>query len=218
MSRVLSRMTLASRLLVAIALALIVSSVVADLYGAKLNSYYENRFPQGPGVSLFLGASSLTSSGRVKIVVEGATTAYYIKLSGDPFTIVQQLRALRLNVSATRPQIDLRAGVAYATALIQSNPAVVQALSALGELIPAAQAGGSKVTVEERLETGESIAMIVPTATEPSVTVRIEYVVEGYNRLSPAQASIVSIAVLAAVLLGELVLRRRSPRGAHIVA
>lgn len=210
MSKLLSNMTLLSRLLLAIAIALVISSIIADLYGARLTSSYTNNLPQEPNISIFLGASALTSSGKIRITVEGASAAYYIKLSGDPFTIIQQLRALRLNISASRPQVDLRAGVAYAVALIQAHPAIVQALSALGELIPVVQTEGSTVIVEETLNTGESIAMIVTTPAEPIAKVRMEYSVTGYSRLTPSQAIITSIAILILITAIELLRRLRA--------
>ncbi len=211
MSRVLSKMTLLSRLLVAISVALVVSSIIADLYGAKLESRYENVLPLSSDTSLFLGVSSLTSSGSVKVEIEGASNAYYIKLAGDPFILVQQLRALNINISASRPQLDLRAGVAYAVAIIQASPLVVQALSLLGEVIPVAQVGGSKIVIEASLATGDNIVVVVTGASKPTVRVNVDYLVEGYSRLTPLQATIASTTMILAVVSLET-LRRRLPR------
>jgi hypothetical protein len=208
MSRVLSRMTLPSRLLAAISIALVISSIVADLYGARLESSYRNTIPIGPGTTLFLGVSSLTSSGRVRVEVDGATNMYYMRLTGDPYTLVQQFRALNLNVSASRPQLDLRAGVAYVVALIQASPAIVQALSLLGEVIPVVQAGGSTSVVEARLATGDNVIVIVTEASKPVVNVRVSYSVEGYSRLTPLQAMLASLAIITVVVLLELARRR----------
>jgi len=208
MSRVLSRMTLPSRLLIAISIALVISSIVADLYGARLESSYKNTIPIGPGTTLFLGVASITSSGKVRVEVEGASNMYYIRLTGDPHTLVQQFRALNLNVSAFRPQLDLRAGVLYVVALIQASPAIVQAISPLGEVIPVVQAGGSKSVVEVRLATGDNVVVIVTESSKPVVSVRISYSVEGYSRLTPLQATIVSLTTITTVVLLELARRR----------
>ena len=211
MSRVLSHLTLTSRLTIAVAVALVISSIVADLYGARLESTYSNTVPLSPGTSLFLGVAGLTSSGRVKIEVEGASDAYYVKLSGDPFMLVQQLRALNLNISASRPQFDLRAGVAYVVAIIQASLVIVQALSLLGEVIPAVQTGGSNVLIEVNLATGESVVAVIPTALEPTIKVDVSYTVEGYSRLTPLQATTLSFTLLLIVASLETLRRRRSP-------
>jgi hypothetical protein len=208
MSKVLSTITLPSRLLVAISIALVISSIVADLYGARLESSYRNTIPVGPGTTLFLGVSSVTSSGKVSVEVEGASNMYYMRLTGDPYTLVQQFRALNLNVSASRPQLDLRAGVAYVVALIQASPAIVQALSLLGEVIPVVQAGGSTPVIEARLATGDNIIVIVTEASKPTVSVRVSYSVEGYSRLAPLQAAIVSATIILVVASIELLRRR----------
>jgi hypothetical protein len=208
MSRVLSTITLPSRLLVAISIALVISSIVADLYGARLESSYRNTIPVGPGITLFLGVSSVTSSGKVSVEVEGSSNVYYMRLTGDPFTLAQQFRALNLNVSASRPQLDLRAGVAYVVFLIQASPAIVQALSLLGEVIPVVQAGGSTPVIEARLATGDNIIVIVTEASKPTVSVRVSYSVEGYSRLAPLQAAIVSAAIILVVASIELLRRR----------
>ncbi len=207
MSKILSKITLLSRLLIAVSIALVISSVVADLYGAKLESSYKNILPQSPSTMLFVGVSSLTSSGKVKVEVEGASNTYYMKLKGDPYTLVQQLRALNLNISASRPQLDLRAGVAYAVALIQANPAIVQVLSLLGEVIPVVQTEGSSVTIEASLDTGDNIIVIVTSATRSMVEVRVNYLVEGYSRLTPLQATIISMMIILAVTSLELLRR-----------
>ena len=208
MSGVLSRMPLPSRLLIAISIALVISSIVADLYGAKLESSYKNTVPISPGTTLFLGVASITSSGKVRVEVDGATSMYYMKLTGDPYTLVQQFRALKLNVSASRPQLDLRAGVAYVIALIQASPAIVQALTLLGEVIPVVQAGGSTSVIEARLATGDNVIVVVTEASKPVVSVRVSYSVEGYSRLTPLQATIVSLAMITMVVLLELARRR----------
>jgi hypothetical protein len=208
MSRVLSTITLPSRLLVAISIALVISSIVADLYGARVESFYRNTVPVGPGITLFLGVSSVTSSGKVSVEVEGASNIFYMRLAGDPFTLAQQFRALNLNVSASRPQLDIRAGVAYVVFLIQASPAVVQALSLIGEVIPVVQAEGSKPVIEARLATGDNIIVIVTEASKPTVSVRVNYSVEGYSRLAPLQAAIVSAAIILVVASIELLRRR----------
>jgi hypothetical protein len=208
MSRVLSTITLSSRLLVAISIALVISSIVADLYGARLESSYGNTVPVGPGITLFLGVSSVTSSGKVSVEVEGASNVYYMRLTGDPYTLAQQFRALNLNVSASRPQLDLRAGVAYVVFLIQASPAVIQALSLLGEVIPVVQAEGSEPVIEARLATGDNIIVVVTEASKSTVSVRVDYSVEGYSRLAPLRAAIVSAAIILVVASIELLRRR----------
>ncbi|MEM0496826.1 MAG: hypothetical protein QXR22_01315, partial [Acidilobaceae archaeon] len=111
MSRVFRRLTLASRLLIIMSIALLISSIVAELYGAKLNSSYENIVAMSPRIATLITIAPITSEGRAKISVEGADNIYYVRVTGDIYIISRQLRSLNFNVTAARPIIDLRAGV-----------------------------------------------------------------------------------------------------------
>ncbi|MEM0366856.1 MAG: hypothetical protein QXR02_05445 [Acidilobaceae archaeon] len=203
MSRVFRRLTLASRLLIIMSIALLISSIVAELYGAKLNSSYENIVAMSPRIATLITIAPITSEGRAKISVEGADNIYYVRVTGDPFIISRQLRSLNFNVTAARPIIDLRAGVAYATIIVGSSPMLIQALSILGNVIPIEQIKGESAIVEEIIKSGETHILLVSVNSEREIKYRVDYTIEGYSRLSLNNVLVVSLGMFLLTVILE---------------
>ncbi len=211
MSKVLRRSSLATRLMIIVAIALLVSSLVAELYGAKMESSFRDTLVvQGPGSAAFVAVAAITSSGRVVVGVEGASSAYYVVIEGgDPTVLIQQFRALKLNVTSVRPRIDLRAGVAYASASIGAGPQILQVLPFLGRVLPVESVGDSGSLVSVELKTGHMIGIVATSDPSGIVSFNVKYYVEGYRRLTAYETLAVSLSLLVASVLLETVRRFR---------
>ncbi|MCS7106774.1 MAG: hypothetical protein NZ902_01530 [Acidilobaceae archaeon] len=203
MSRVLKRMSLISRLLVVISIGLLVSSVVAELYGAKLSTEFSRNVPANPQLASLLAIAALTSEGRVEVTVEGADNVYYLKVAGDPFLLAQQFRSLRLNVSNVRSNLDLRAGVSFTSIQVESNPFLVQALSLLGNVIPITEKRENVSRISERIRSDASLLIIAVRDTPGQIKYDIKYRIEEYDRLSAPQTLIASFLMIALAVAYE---------------
>ncbi|MDM7275003.1 MAG: hypothetical protein P3X22_002610 [Thermoprotei archaeon] len=212
MSRVLRRVSLATRLMIIVAVALIVSSLVAEFYGAKMESSFKSTLSvQGPGAAAFMAIAAVTSSGRVAVSVEGASTAYYVVMEGgDPTVLIRQFRALNLNVTAVRARIDLRAGVAYTSASIGAGPQILNVLPLLGSVLPVESAGDSKGLVGVKLKAGNIVAIVATPESSGIVSFNVKYDVEGYRRLTVYESLAASLSLLVASILLEAARRFRT--------
>ncbi|MCX8195615.1 MAG: hypothetical protein N3F67_00800 [Acidilobaceae archaeon] len=198
---------MASRLLLVIAIGLLVSSAIAELYGAKLSSEYTRTVKVGPRVASLLVVAAITSSGRAEVTVEGADSVYYVKVAGDPFLLAQQFRSLRLNVSNVRSNVDLRAGVTFTAIQVESNPFLVQALSLLGNVIPISEKKENVTRITESVASDSSLLIVSTKDSEGEVRYIIKYSVEGYSRLTAPETFIVSAIMVA--LAGAIEYYRR---------
>lgn len=197
MSSKLRKMSVISRLLLVIAIGLLVSSVVAELYGAKLSTEFTRTVRVSPQLASLIAIAALTSEGSVEITVEGADSVYYIKVAGDPFLLAQQFRSIRLNVSNVRSNVDLRAGVSFTSIQVESNPFLVQALSLLGNVIPITEKRENVTRISERVRSDASLLVIATKDSPGQIKYNIRYKIEGYDRLSPSETLLASVLMVA---------------------
>lgn len=204
----LRKMSVVSRLLIVIAIGLLVSSVVAELYGAKLSTDFTRTVKASPQLASLLAVAALTSEGIVDVTVEGADSVYYVKIAGDPFLLAQQFRSLRLNVTSIRSNVDLRAGVSFTSIQVESNPFLVQALSLLGNVIPITERKENVTKINERVRSDASLLIIAIKDSPGQIKYDIKYRIEGYDRLSPNQTLLASALMVA--LAGALEYYKRT--------
>lgn len=217
MRRLLSGFSLPARMLVAIAIAILVAGIIAELYGAKSYTSYSNSIDISPQTSAIFVVAPIVSEGVATIEVKGADNVYYVRVTGDPFIIAQQFRSINLNVSSARgSKIDLRAGVSFTILSLESSPILVQAVSLLGEVIavnrPQGQGGFS---ISEGVRSAESLLILLTADSPKRVEISASYRVTGYERLEGAEIFLAAIALLAVAIALEgfrrLALSREPP-------
>ncbi|MEB3860738.1 MAG: hypothetical protein GSR84_00780 [Desulfurococcales archaeon] len=174
---------LAARTLIVVGIAVILAGVIAELVGAKTSVEWEASIDTSniPGAAMTVFAFS--SSGRVEISVEGARSIYYMTLRGDPMIALRQLSTINISMVEHTLVSDIRAGVAYGAAGLQTNPLLLKTLPLLANILPVEVTTTSAGDVIEVNLTGGNGVLVVVEPSGDKVVFHMRYTVTGYSRL-----------------------------------
>ncbi len=194
-----------ARTAIALGISIIIAVAVSGLVGAKTVSIIEGSlYPDGrPGIAVTIFAFS--SSGEARIEVAGVSSLYYMKLRGDPMIVLRQLRTVNISLEHQNIGNDIRAGIAYGSAVLDANPLILGVLPAVSSIIPVGESkiGNGTLVVEEYIEGGEGV-LVIGVGPQDTVKYTITYRVSGYEP-TPPEVAITAGLILA--LSGILYLR-----------
>lgn len=206
----LDALWVAGRVMLALAVALLVAGIVADVAGAKVESTYSSEVPvKGSFSAAAIMVSTPTSAQRVTVNVTGAKAVYYIKVQGDPINLL--LQAVRVGVRLSNQEVhhDFRAGVIVGHATIEANPLVLMGVIAQASSANMAKTAEGGLVVESLEEREGLIVVAIPDDNVTRLPYKVDCRIVGYSRMSNDTLSAVSIA-LAAVGFSFILAYRRA--------
>ncbi|WP_148679108.1 hypothetical protein [Aeropyrum pernix] len=178
---------LASRLLVALGVSLIVAGLAASLWGVKTESSWSGSIPVGTEGAAVIAAMPTASSGTLEIRLEGVARAYLLTVSGDPMMLFDALSAINIEITGRNVEPDIRAGIVYGWGVVKASQQAIQLLPTVGS-VEEIKAEAGVAEAQARLKPGSSLAIVaVPLGGE--IGYSLHYTIEGYSR-TPEQALI----------------------------
>jgi len=205
---------LATRILVVLGISLAISGLIAGAYGAKPYTVYTGAVnPEGAG-GVALLVFSLSSNGVVEVTVTGARQVLYVSnLSGDPLSVLRALSVFNIQLGDQDLRHDVRAGLITGYATLNASQALITALPRIAgildfNIVEAEQLPDGSFRVNSTLRAASGILLIIYPGDGP-IEYRIEYRLEGYERLSPEQAGLLGGGLVALGVLIDLAGRKR---------
>jgi len=185
-----------ARALLFIAVALIISSVVATYYGAQLSTSYSTSVPSSK-----VGAVAIvvlpSSQGIAKVNVTGASQVLYLSLGVNPLSLLEELHGVGISVVSLSTYEDFRAGVLIEVAGMTGNPVFVE--QAFQGVVKYSKPVNGLYTVSGPVNSNSSLVVVaIPSDNSSVVNVGVSYRVTGYGRLSTLGA-LAAAAVLAVI-------------------
>jgi hypothetical protein len=185
-----------ARALLFIAVALIISSVVATYYGAQLSTSYSTSVPSSK-----VGAVAIvvlpSSQGIAKVNVTGASQVLYLSLGVNPLSLLEELHGVGISIVSLSTHEDFRAGVLIEVAGMAGNPIFVE--QAFQGVVKYSKPVNGLYTISSPVNSNSSLVVVaIPSDNSSAVNVGVSYRVTGYGRLSTLGA-LAAAAVLAVI-------------------
>jgi hypothetical protein len=200
----------AGRVLIILAVAVIVAGIAAEVVGAKVEAVYSSEIPvSGPLQAAALMVWSPSSAGKVTLDLVGAKTVYYIKVRGDPTSLLAEAGKVGIKVKNENVYHDFRGGVLIGQATLEADPLLIAGL------VMGAMQTGKAVKVEgghivEDLDVREGLIVVaLPDEGVGKVSYTVDYRIEGYSRARAGTISAMSVA-MAALGFSFLAIYRRA--------
>ncbi len=203
---------LGARILAVLAAALAAASLVSAAYGPRPVTTYQGAVDAGGAAGVALLFFSISSNGALHLEIEGARQAFYVSnLTGDPLTVLRALSVFNIRMGESEMTHDVRAGLIRGYATIEAEQAILQALPAISRLlhfnIEEAPVSEGRIVIDTQLRAATGVVVVV-VPESGTVIYTAEYRLEGYQRLSPGGAALVSGALLAASFAIDFYTRR----------
>lgn len=189
---------IAGRILLVLAVAVVVAGVAAETVGAKVETVYSSKIPaSGPLEAAALMVWSPASAGRVTLDLEGAKTVYYIKVHGDPSSLLAEAGKVGVRVRNENVYNDFRGGVLIGQATLEANPLLIAGLvSGALEAGKAVKADSGHVSVD--LDAREGLIVVaLPDSGVNAISYNVVFKIRGYSRASDTTLSAESVAMAA---------------------
>ncbi|MCE4628360.1 MAG: hypothetical protein F7C34_04340 [Desulfurococcales archaeon] len=205
----ISPVSVAGRALLALGIALFLGGLVGSLIGVRYSVTLSGSETLPEGGALSISVYTLTSSGRVRVEVWNATTAYYIAgIRGDPRSLMKGLEAFNISTGNEDFRTDFRLGVVYGVAEVRASRGILAALPGLSRVLrfnihQLEPVEPGHYVLEKKLGVNEALIFF---AVGRNVTYSFSYSVAEKNALAPDTISLAgaltSLAGLAVLRLG----------------
>lgn len=201
------RAPLISRILAAIAVALVASSLVAIYAGVKTEERIELsvRIAESGEAALIAVTPTVTDS-KMKVTLANASEVRYLRVKADYRELLSGIADLRV-VRELEMRVDLRSGVSHIKARVSDAHLLLSFLSMLGQT-GAVQVADGRAEIDVTLVTGETLIIVARPLADHVVTV-VEHTALGYDRLSLSQSIVLATTLLLASTVIAVASRRR---------
>lgn len=193
-----------ARLLFFLAVALVVASVVATLYGVKLSASYSAQVPSssvGAAVAVVMPTSS---QGVATVNVTGASQVIYLNMGANPITLLPEVHGLGLKVVSSSVDEDLRAGLIVDVTGLQGNPIFVE--QAFQGVTKTARPSDGIYRISAHVNSSSFLVIVaVPNSSSQVVSVGVSYRVTNYGRLSTLGAAAAAAALVVVAIAYDVV-------------
>ncbi|MEM1640344.1 MAG: hypothetical protein QXN05_02235 [Acidilobaceae archaeon] len=185
---------LLSRLLIVIALAILLSSIIAFFFGVDLESTYKLTVTSEQGEAVIVAFSSISTKSQVKLELRGASGALTGLVRTDP----REFMRLLLTSEAIRDlsmRTDVGGGVFYFWGSLSSLETAVSFIKRLGNLT-LIRADGNEVLLSEELDAG-TVLIVIARPSSQVIEVEVSRKTLDYERLTLFEALMLSSMLLA---------------------
>ena len=206
---------LASRVLIILGISLAIAGLVAGAYGARTETRYTGALDMGGAQGAALLVFSLSSNGEAVINVTGAREVFYVSnLTGDPLSVLRALSVFNIRLAETDMRHDVRAGLVTGYATINTSQVILEALPRIAGLldfsiIRANETGSGSYTISAGLKAASGVIVLV-VPEDSVVEYSIRYRLVGYDRLEPFEAGVIGGFLVAAGVVYDVMVARRS--------
>ncbi len=185
---------LAARILVALGAAIALAGLIGGSYGPRPLSHYNMTIDAGNAAGVAVIFFSISSNGHLNVTIDGARQVFYVEnLTGDPVTVLRALSVFNIRIGQANMVHDVRSGLIRGYATVEAEERLLQALPVLARVlhlsIESANTSGGEAGIQANLRAATGV-VIVATPENQTLQVNAVYRLEGYEKLTPTQATL----------------------------